>query len=283
MSPTRSWRVSIAPLHLGGTILLRLRFKGLAEHTACDQKQTSPSRENPEGRHSSGCVQRGCYSHHLYFTPKPRRCQFEQPPSLHAPLLLRRPPSADSETPPISAPLRRPAVNHMRVNLLGRSNRAVPQARGHRRQWYTARQQVRAVRVPQRVQTRALGQLRPATAATRPRGARSPVRAFSPECGIAGHKPTPGSPPVRASRTVSEWLTIRTTRAVVPSRSGNRPAHGDKIITGSFTAIRGRLRAADFALSCSGDLSCRIHVIVLARDRGTSCRPKTLTSPFHYC
>jgi hypothetical protein len=59
--------------------------------------------------------------------------------------------------------------------------------------------------------------------------------------------------------------------------------HGDNIIREPLTAVRGHLRAADFALRYSGDSARRIHVIVLARDRRTPCRPKALTSPFHYC
>jgi hypothetical protein len=60
-------------------------------------------------------------------------------------------------------------------------------------------------------------------------------------------------------------------------------AHGDNIIREPFTAVRGHLRAADFASRYSGDSARGIHVIVLARDRRTPCRPKALTSPFHYC
>ena len=53
-------------------------------------------------------------------------------------------------------------VNHMRVDFLGRSYRPMPQACRHRRQWYAAGQQVRAVRVSERVQARALRQFEPA-------------------------------------------------------------------------------------------------------------------------
>ena len=53
-------------------------------------------------------------------------------------------------------------VNHMRVNLLRRQYRPVPEPRGHRWKWNAAGQQVRAVRVPQRVQARALRQLQAA-------------------------------------------------------------------------------------------------------------------------
>jgi hypothetical protein len=52
-------------------------------------------------------------------------------------------------------------VDHMRVNLLGRANRPMPQPRGHRRQWNAAGQQMRAVRVSQGVQARALRRFGP--------------------------------------------------------------------------------------------------------------------------
>src|ERR1700720_4175826 len=45
--------------------------------------------------------------------------------------------------------------------------------------------------------------------------------------------------------------------AVVPSRSGNRAAHGDNIIREPFTAVRGHLRAVDFASRYSGDSARR--------------------------
>jgi hypothetical protein len=52
--------------------------------------------------------------------------------------------------------------DHLGVNFPSRANRPVPQTSGHRRQRYTASEQMRAVGVPQRVQARALRQLRPA-------------------------------------------------------------------------------------------------------------------------
>src|ERR1035437_5960185 len=50
-------------------------------------------------------------------------------------------------------------MDHVRVNLLRRPYRSMSQPRGHRRQWHAAGQQVRAVRVPQGVEARALWQL----------------------------------------------------------------------------------------------------------------------------
>ena len=71
--------------------------------------------------------------------------------------------------------------------------------------------------------------------------------------------------------------------AVVPSRSGNRAAHGDNMIREPFTAVEvtrwlplsprdtQEIRTAEFMSSFSQGTG------------GTPCRPKALTSPFHYC
>lgn len=80
-----------------------------------------------------------------------------------------------------SLPSRRVVLpaNHVRINLLRRADWAVPHARGHRRQGYAAGQQLRAVRVLEGVQARALRQLQPAEEQTqRPREPISPIWEF---------------------------------------------------------------------------------------------------------
>src|SRR5580698_9303743 len=79
---------------------------------------------------------------------------------LHAPLLLRLPAGRLAlKLLPFPSRFVILAVNHVTINFLRRPYRPMPQTRGHRRQWYTAGQQVRAVRVSQRVEARALRQL----------------------------------------------------------------------------------------------------------------------------
>jgi hypothetical protein len=83
--------------------------------------------------------------------------------SLHAPLLLRlsgRGPIL--ELLPLLRRLVILPVDHMRVDFLGRAYRRVPQPRRHGGKRYAAGQQVRAVRMPQGVEARALRQLQPA-------------------------------------------------------------------------------------------------------------------------
>ena len=78
--------------------------------------------------------------------------------SLHAPLLLLPSRRLVLKFLPLPRRLIILPMDHMRVNLLRRSNRTVPQPRGHRRQWDAAGQQVRAVRVTQGVEAGALRQ-----------------------------------------------------------------------------------------------------------------------------
>ena len=71
-------------------------------------------------------------------------------PSLHAPLLLWH--SASRlvlKLLPFPSRVVVLAMNHVRVNLLRRSYRPMPQACGHSRQRYATSEQMRAMRVPE--------------------------------------------------------------------------------------------------------------------------------------
>jgi len=168
-------------------------------------------------------------------------------PSLHAPLLLWRPARGLilELLPPPSRLVILP-VNHIRVNLLRRANRPVPEPRGHRRQRYTTGEQVRAVRVPQRVEARTFRQLQPAEQQRqRPRivilmwlpdAGRLPRPNFDGDGTSAGSATIrPGGSPFRLARAIfakqSTWLrsghpgfVLRFAWLLVYALSGENPA-----------------------------------------------------------
>jgi hypothetical protein len=94
------------------------------------------------------------------------------------------------------------------------------------------------------------------------------TRKFSTACGFPVAPTVPGRPPSRPifSRHCPP----------APEAFGFRTTSIHRFPPAAWTSGR---RSG----SCSGDSAHKIHVILLARDWRSSCTPKTLTSPFHYC